>query len=209
MYMFKNITDVFANLHKSYDTVCPSITCCVIQAYWSAQPCCLHLSLPWGCCERNTLQCIYAPSSGWVFSEVKVAQSCLTLCKPMDYTVHGILQARMLEWAAFPFSRGSSQARDRIQISHIAGRFFTNWTIRYQYWGYFQLLAPANGAAISSLVKCPSGPWEKKGLKAVDLNFFSISELSRNFEMSQGQAAPSPTPSTVLEVWNRHTPLYF
>ena len=40
--------------------------------------------------------------------KVKVAQSCLTLCDPMDYTVHGILQARILEWVAFPFSRGSS-----------------------------------------------------------------------------------------------------
>jgi len=56
--------------------------------------------------------------------EVKVAQSCPTLCDPMDYTVHGILQARILGWAAFPFSRGSSQLRDRTQVSHIAGRFF-------------------------------------------------------------------------------------
>ena len=46
-------------------------------------------------------------------SEVKVAQSCPTLCDPMDYTVHGILQARILEWVVFPFSRGSSQPRDR------------------------------------------------------------------------------------------------
>ena len=37
----------------------------------------------------------------------------------MDYTVHGILQARILEWVAFPFSRGSSQPRDRTQVSHI------------------------------------------------------------------------------------------
>ena len=44
--------------------------------------------------------------------EVKVAQSCLTLCDPMDYTVHGLLQARTLEWVVFPFSRGSSQSRD-------------------------------------------------------------------------------------------------
>ena len=45
-------------------------------------------------------------------NKVKVAQSCLTLCEPMGYTVHGILQARILEWVAFPFSRGSSQPRD-------------------------------------------------------------------------------------------------
>ena len=61
---------------------------------------------------------------------VKVAQSCLTLCDPMDYTVHGILQARTLEWVAFPSSRGSSQARDQTQVSHIAGGFFTSWGIR-------------------------------------------------------------------------------
>ena len=49
--------------------------------------------------------------------KVKGAQSCLTLCYPMDYTVHGILQARILEWVAFPFSRGSSQPRDGTQVS--------------------------------------------------------------------------------------------
>ena len=43
---------------------------------------------------------------------VKVAQSCPTLCDPMDYTVHEIHQARILEWVAFPFSRGSSRPRN-------------------------------------------------------------------------------------------------
>ena len=62
--------------------------------------------------------------------KVKVAQSCLTLCNSMDCslpgsTVHGILQARILEWVAIPFSRGSSQPR-----SYIAGGFFTNWATR-------------------------------------------------------------------------------
>ena len=56
--------------------------------------------------------------------KVKVAQSCPTLCDPMDCTVHGILQARRLEWVAFPFSRGSSQPRDRTEVSRMAGRFF-------------------------------------------------------------------------------------
>ena len=48
---------------------------------------------------------------------MKVAQLYPTLCKPVDYTVHGILQARILEWVAVPFSRGSSQPRDRTQVS--------------------------------------------------------------------------------------------
>ena len=43
---------------------------------------------------------------------VKVAQSCPTLCDPMDYTVHGILQAKILEWVAIPFSWGSFQPRN-------------------------------------------------------------------------------------------------
>ena len=68
--------------------------------------------------------------------KVKVIQSCRTLCDPMDYTVHGILQARILEWVAFPFSRGSSQPRDWTQVSLIAGGFFTSWTTReaQEYW---------------------------------------------------------------------------
>ena len=53
--------------------------------------------------------------------KVKVTQSCPTLCNTMDYTVHGILQARILEWVAFPFSRGSSQPRDLTQVSCIVG----------------------------------------------------------------------------------------
>ena len=49
---------------------------------------------------------------------MKVAQSYPTLCDPMDYTVHGILQARILEWVAFSF-RGSSKPRDRTQVSQL------------------------------------------------------------------------------------------
>ena len=56
--------------------------------------------------------------------KVKVAHLCLTLCNSMDYTVHGIHQARILEWVAFCISRESSQPRDRTQFSRIAGRFF-------------------------------------------------------------------------------------
>ena len=46
---------------------------------------------------------------------------------PRTVTVHGILQARTLEWVVFPFSRGSSQPRDWTQVSRIAGGFFTSW----------------------------------------------------------------------------------
>ena len=68
--------------------------------------------------------------------KVKVAQSRPVLCNPMDYTVHGILQARILEWVTFPFSRESSQPRNQTQVSRIAGGFFTSWTTReaQEYW---------------------------------------------------------------------------
>ena len=62
--------------------------------------------------------------------KVKVAQLCPTLCSPMDYAVHEILQARILERVPFPFSRVSSQPRDWAQVSLIVGGFFTSWAIR-------------------------------------------------------------------------------
>ena len=84
---------------------------------------------------------IFLCCSGWccapqdsppamVYSEVKVAQSCPTLCDPIHYSppgssVHGILQTRILEWVAIPFSRGSSWPRNQTQVSCIASRFFT------------------------------------------------------------------------------------
>ena len=67
--------------------------------------------------------------------KVIVTQSCPTVCDPMDYSlpgpsVHGILQARILEWVTFPFCRVSSQSRHQTQVSRIAGRFFTIWAPR-------------------------------------------------------------------------------
>ena len=64
-------------------------------------------------------------------SESEVAQSCPTLCDHMNGSlpgsaIHGIFQARILDWAAISFSRGSSQPRDRTPVSCIAGRFFTS-----------------------------------------------------------------------------------
>ena len=62
----------------------------------------------------------------WTVVKVKLTQLRPTLCNPMAYTVHGILQARILEWVAFPFSRGSSQPMDQTQVLCIAGGFFTS-----------------------------------------------------------------------------------
>ena len=76
------------------------------------------------------------PGSGnWLRMCVLITQLCPTLSDPMDYSppgssVHGLLQVRMLEWVAIPFSRGSSQPRDWTWVSSTAGRFFTDWATR-------------------------------------------------------------------------------
>ena len=88
----------------------------------------------------------------------KSLQSCPTLCDVMDCSppgssVHGILQARILEWLAMPFSRGSFQPRDRTWVSCIAGRFFTIWATRQ---------APTRQASPNQTGKRRSnheGPW--------------------------------------------------
>ena len=71
------------------------------------------------------IKCVYY----WVFSRKQKSESVKSLSHVqlfvIPWSVHGILQARILEWVAIPFSRGSSQPRDRTQVSHIAGRFFT------------------------------------------------------------------------------------
>ena len=82
----------------------------------------------------------------------EVTQSCPTLCDPMGCSlqgssVHGIFQARVLEWVAISFSRGSSQLRDRSRVSRIAGRHFTVWATR-------EPLKAA--AAAKSLQSCPT-----------------------------------------------------
>ena len=57
---------------------------------------------------------------------MKVTQFCKTLCDPMDCTIHGTLQARILDWVAFPFSREFLQPRDQTQVSRVASKFFTS-----------------------------------------------------------------------------------
>ena len=129
---------------------------------------------------------------------MKVTQSCPTLCDSMDHTVHGILQARILEWVTFPFSRGSSQPRDRIQVSCIAGGFFTSWATRealmyltlFQYHSLFKsnwdclwrrqwhptpVLVPGKSHGQRSLEGC--SPWGRWGSDTTErLHFyFSLS----------------------------------
>ena len=85
--------------------------------------------------KKCFLSSLPAPSTPWKV-KVKVAQTCSTHCDPTDYTVHGVLQVRILEWVAVLFSRGSSQPKDRTQVLSIADGFFTSWAIRetQEYW---------------------------------------------------------------------------
>ena len=101
--------------------------------------------------------------------KVKVAQSCPDLCDPMGYTVHGILQARILEWVAFPFSRGSSQPRDWTQVPPIAGRFFTSRATRE-----------------SHLLEITYGANKKLGLKSAANSMINFHLLSNKCLLSQG-----------------------
>ena len=98
--------------------------------YWMCVNSTQAESLPFSVWKGSNLNNLPSSNRLSLQSEVKVTQSCPTLCGSMDYTVHGILQARILEWVAFPFSRGSSQPRDWTQVSHIAGRIFTSWATR-------------------------------------------------------------------------------
>ena len=123
-----------------------------------------------------------------------VAQSCPTLCHPMDCSppgssVHVILPARILEWIAIPFSRVSSQSRDWTQVSHIAGRFLTIWATGQPFVGFNPLyshlwrrqwhptpvLLPGKSHGRRSLVGC--SPWGREELDTTErLDFhFSLS----------------------------------
>ena len=84
---------------------------------------------PWIICVRSTS---YLGLESEV--KVKVTHSCPTLWDPIDYTVHGILQVRILEWVAFPFSSRFSWPRNQTGVSCIAGGFFTNWAKTNVYW---------------------------------------------------------------------------
>ena len=80
--------------------------------------------------QTTTIICTDRTLKKGLCVSVLIAQLCLILADPMDCSppgssVHGILQARILEWVAISFSRGSSQPRDPTQVSHIVGRRFT------------------------------------------------------------------------------------
>jgi len=77
-------------------------------------------------CMAESLRCSPETSKTLLISYSESHSVVSDSSCPVDYTVYGILQARILEWVAFPFTRESSQPRDQTQVSCIAGRFFTS-----------------------------------------------------------------------------------
>ena len=97
-------------------------------------------------------------SSIWVKVKSEVAQSCPTLCNPrdcslQDSSIHGIFQARELEWVAISFSRGSSHPRDRTRVSLIAGRRFNHLSHQGScLFGYIKLIIISQTEKVISLI---------------------------------------------------------
>ena len=92
----------------------------------------LRLVFTWRSRRKGSWDFLQPPAVLGLALKVLVVQSCPTVCDPMDcippdFSVHRILQARMLAWVAISFSRGSSWPRDRTQVSCIVGRLFTVW----------------------------------------------------------------------------------
>ena len=103
---------------------------------------------------------------------MKVAYPCPSLCNPRDYTVDGILQSRILERVAFPFSRGSSQPRNRSLVSHIAGGFFTSLVTREAIYPYLKINQPTCNSYVQKVQKTAT---YKKSYK-IDLGFTMINK---------------------------------
>ena len=129
----------------------------------------------------------------WTFSaafpsEVKVTQLCLTLCDTVVYTVHGILQARILEWVAFPFSRGSSQPKKpSISKVDIKSRLMPNnckadWRTQHQWC----LISPGNTAQCKTPCRKTRHQWpsQKVTQKSLSLNVKNFNDhLTNLFHM--------------------------
>ena len=135
-------TKILAGLSIEINKLIPKFTfkcccCCQVTSVVSDsvrphrwQP--TRLLCPWDSPGKSTgVGCHFLLQCMKVKSDSEVAQSCPTLSDPMDCSlpgssIHGIFQARVLEWGAIAFSRGSSQPRDRTWVSCTAGRSFTD-----------------------------------------------------------------------------------
>ena len=125
--------------------------------------------------------------NGMLKVKVKISQSCPTLWDPMNYTVRGILQARILEWVAFSFSKGSSQPRGRTQVSCIAGGFFTSWATREAQESWSRYPIPSPGDLPNPGIEVGSSAWQADSLptelSGKPMEYYTVlkrNELSRH-----------------------------
>ena len=127
-------------------------------------------------------------STGKLYLWVLVTQLCPTVCDPMDCFppgsfIHGILQARILEWAAIPFSEGSSWPRDWTRVSCLAGKFFTIWAITEACWYLLRLYSPSTNRYIAKVEPRCGRNFSPGGC-------FSDSELAKNNRGKVKQSYP-------------------
>ena len=159
--------------------------------YFSIKKCCLKQILCSYNCRKGRVQ---VPCELCVW----VAQSCPTLCNPMecnlpDSSVYAILQARILEWVAIPFSMGSSWPRDWTWVSCTAGGFFTDWDtrearlVRYLLTkGYLELLFPGR----TPHVCCGLALWNVTSVKCVRLTSVCVMADFSSWRISAGAECP-------------------
>ena len=156
----------------------------VIRLEWMSKWDVCHLQNP-----KETARCC-APVI--VVENLKsfVIQSCPTLCDPMNCdlpgsSVHGIFQARVLEWVAISFSRGSSQPRDQTQVSHIVGRCFIVWATREVTNGRKDLILHFGRTSELSPHYWTSNihpdPWDLMGFLSHPLTCVCLNNLSKTF----------------------------
>ena len=140
------------------------------------------------------------PRNEYMCVHIKSLQSCMILCDPMDCSppgssVHGILQARILEWLAMPSSRGSSQPRDRACISRdscVAGRFFTTESPgKPQEWIYFLLkygwdIFICNKIYIWSLSSGSTNPWNFLSVETLEGVFCYVNKVTSESHLRVG-----------------------
>ena len=149
--------------------------------------------------DINGLKSPYHQLEKWKV-KVLVTQSCPTLCDPMDCSppgssVHGILQARILEWFSISFSRGFSWSRDWTQVSCIAGRFFTIWAIweapfsslsgcRVTHSGLLRPCVVPWNSELICFCKYPCIHWEHSTLKLTSNSLHIFTVFSLQFSCS-------------------------
>ena len=112
-------------------------------------------ALPWGkpsniTDQKYALPILIMKERKWKWKSFSRVQ----LCNPMDYTVHGILQARILEWVDFPFSRGSSQPRDRNCLLHYRQILYQLSHRESPFSLYYQFLFLVSGASGNMIAPC-------------------------------------------------------